>query len=321
MAAGELVVVQSSATFRKCGHTKIEMKVICPTPWLGSPHGYFTDWVTQRWVQWTGRYVDLDRDQWLQGPTGKPTGIGKDYFDELAQEIGLSIRKNTPQTGLIENFSQLASPLFDAEGIQAEVRDFYEHTSDYELDAWGEWCSFFRPFGSLLAFIFSRRLQQLNVPLSSLDTSRGMTSEIVQLFDAVSNQVQYTAWVRQIIGTGNVLYAGSYSLCQIPNFDGLCIKVVFPLPNGSAIVIMKPELHSDGSLSVISSGQGFGEPGFYFLVKNASGRVSARYVSAMRESIRVYAAENSTVRADHTLKLWGLTFLRLHYKLKKKQTS
>lgn len=294
------------------------MKATCPTPWLGSPHGYLTDWVTQRWVQWTGRYIDLKQDKWLEGPVGKPTGIGKDYFDELASETGLSIRKNSPQTGLIENFSQLASPTFDVKGVHAEVIDFYEHTSNYDLDAWGEWCGLFRPFGTLLAFIFSRRLQQLNVPLSSLDTSRGITSEIVQLFDADSRKVHYTAWVRQIIGTGNVLYAGSYSLCQVPGFSGLCIKVVFPLPNGSAIVIMKPELHSDGSLSVTSSGQKFGDPGFYFLVQNSSGRVSARYVRAMRESIRVYAAENSIVRADHTLKLWGITFLRLHYKLRRK---
>jgi hypothetical protein len=294
------------------------MKVICPTPWLGSRHGYLTDWVTQRWVQWTGRYIDLDENKWLEGPIGKPTGIGKDYFDELASGTGLSIRKNSPQTGLIGDFSQLASPTFDVKGVHPEVIDFYEHTSNYDLDAWGEWCGLFRPFGTLLAFIFSRRLQQLNVPLSSLDTSRGITSEIVQLFDTVSGKVHYTAWVRQIVETGNVLYAGSYSLCEIPRFDGLCMKVVFPLPNGSAIVIMKPELHPDGSLSLTSSGERFGDPGFYFLVKNSSGRVSTRYVRSMRESIRVYAAENSTVRANHTLKLWGITFLRLHYKLRRR---
>jgi hypothetical protein len=297
-----------------------EMKVICPTPWLGFPHGYLTDWVTQRWVQLTGQYIDLGQNEWLEGPIGKPEGIGKDYFDEFANDTGLSIRKNDPQSGLIEDFSQLASPTFDAEDVQPEVADFYEHTSSYDLDAWGEWCGLFRPFGMLLAFIFSRRLQQLNVPLSSLDTSRGITSEIVQLFDKASSKVYYTAWVREIIGTGNVLYAGSYSLCRVPGYDGLCVKVVFPLPNGSAIVVMKPERHSDGSFSVTSSGESFGDPGFYFLVKNASGRVSTRYVRAMRESIRVYAAEHSTVRADHTLKLWGITFLKLHYKMRKKQT-
>lgn len=292
------------------------MKPICPTPWLGSPHGYLTDWVTQRWVQLTGRYLDLIQEKWLDGPIGKPTGIGKDYFDELAHENGLDVRKNASHAGLMENFGQLDSAHFDSSQIHPEVVDFYEHTSNYDLDAWGEWCGLFRPFGTLLAFIFSRRLQQLNVPLSSLDTSRGVTSEIVQLVEPDSGAVRYTAWVRQMVGTGNVLYAGSYSTCHVPGYEGACVKVVFPLPNGNATVIMKPQRNADGSLSLISSGERFGEPGFYFVVRNSSGRTSARYLRAMRETIRVYAAESSTVRADHTLKLWGLTFLKLHYRLR-----
>ena len=38
----------------------------------------------------------------------------------------------------------------------------------------------------------------------------------------------------------------------------------------------------------------------------------------MRGSIRVYAADGAegTVRADHVLTLWGVTFLRLHYRLR-----
>ena len=47
-------------------------------------------------------------------------------------------------------------------------------TAAYELDSWAEWCGAFRPFGRLLALLFSRRLQQLNVPLTGLDTSRGV---------------------------------------------------------------------------------------------------------------------------------------------------
>jgi hypothetical protein len=36
----------------------------------------------------------------------------------------------------------------------------------------------------------------------------------------------------------------------------------------------------------------------------------------MQERIRVYADEYGAVRADHVLKLWGATFLRLHYRLR-----
>lgn len=140
-------------------------------------------------MQWTGRTVDLSQDAWLDGPVRRPTGIGKVYFDELAQEKGLDLHRNSTGSGLIADFDLLVSPTFDPSGVHPAVADFYEHTSTYDLDAWGVWCGFFRPFGSLLAFLFSRRLQQLNVPLSSQDTSRGITSDIVQLVDKNTNEV------------------------------------------------------------------------------------------------------------------------------------
>lgn len=42
-------------------------------------------------------------------------------------------------------------------------------------------------------------------------------------------------------------------------------------------------------------------------------------VRAMKENIHVYAAEPDTLRADHTLRVWGRVFLRLHYRMVRKQ--
>jgi hypothetical protein len=93
--------------------------------------------------------------------------------------------------------------------------------------------------------------------------------------------------------------------------------VAFPLPNGNALVIMKPVLHEDGSVSFVSSGRSFGDPGFYFTVRNEDGRLFVRYLSTMRETIHVYESAADEARADHTLTLWGLVFLRLHYRLRR----
>ena len=38
----------------------------------------------------------------------------------------------------------------------------------------------------------------------------------------------------------------------------------------------------------------------------------------MKEEIRVFAAEEDTVRADHFLWLWGIPFLRLHYRMRRR---
>lgn len=284
--------------------------------WLGESRGYLSDWVTQKWVQVTGRRIDLAGHPWLAGPVGQTTGIGKRFFEDLADKEGLTVRKGGDE-GLIPSLEALAGPDFEPTRVNSAVRCFYEHTGAYDLDAWGEWCGVFRPFGRLLAAIFSRRLQQLNVPLSALDTSRGVTSEIIQLADPESGSVRYTGWVRELISTGNVLYAGSYSVCHMPGHTSPCVKVVFPLPNGNAMVIMRVDAHEDGSMLVASSGRSFGDPGFYFTVQDMAGAMWARYLRTLRESIHVFASGDE-VRADHVLTLWGATFLRLHYRLKRR---
>ncbi len=275
---------------------------------IASTTGHLVDRVTQRWVQFTGRTVDVSGEHsWLDGPIAEPQGIGSDYFLEFAHEHSLAIG---PGAGLLDDFAVLRSADFDPGAVAGPVADY----------AWSEWCNAFRPFGWLLALIFSRRLQQLNVPLSPLDTSKGVTSEVLRVNDPATGQHKFTAWLRRLRGSGDVLYAGAYSTCRLPNVQGECVKVVFPLPNGNAMVIMRPVAHADGSFSVVSHGERFGDPGFYFTVHSTRG-VRARYLKTLRESIRVYCAEEGTVRADHVLSLWGLTFLRLHYRMVSKRSA
>jgi hypothetical protein len=283
--------------------------------WLDSSRGYLSDWITQRWVQLTGCRVDLTVDPWLEGLVGPTTGIGTHFFDDAAVKKGLRVHRSGPERGLLERFDALGGPAFDPAAVDPAVATFYERTSAYEMDVSAKWRRAFRPFGGLLTVLFSRRLQQLNMPLSPLDTSRGMTSEVMQLIEPASGQVRYTAWVRRLHGTGNVLYAGSYAVCQVPGCADPCVKVVFPLPNGNAILFLRPEAQPDRSFSLTSAGQRFGDPGFYFTIHTPRG-VYACYLRTFKESIRVYTAEDGFVHADHLLALWRVTFLRLHYCLR-----
>jgi hypothetical protein len=283
--------------------------------WLGPTRGYVSDWITQRWVQFTGRRVTLAAAPWLAGPIAPTTGIGPDYFSSLAATEGLRLDQSQSAAGIIANFGMLRGEAFDPSSVHPNVAEFYEHTSAYELDAWAEWCGFFRPFGWLLAVLFSRRLQQLNVPLSGLDTSKGLTSEVLQLRDPATGAERHTVWFRRLLGSGDVLYAGFYSVCTLPSRSEPCVKVVFPLPNGNAIVIMRTESRADGSFILTSAGERFGDPGFYFTVHGGRDTIWARHVRALRESIHVFAAEKGLVRADHVVTYFGATFLRLHYRM------
>jgi hypothetical protein len=279
--------------------------------------GALVDRTTQRWVRATGRRVALDECPWLRGPVGDVDVIGTGFFTRLADREGLTVVADGPPRGLVQNFRDLAGPACDPPQVNGRVAEFYEQTSQYDFDVWSEWRGGFRPFGNALAAIFSRRLQQLNVPLSPLDTSQGISTSVVQLVDD-AGAVKQTAWVREIVASKRTLYAGSYSLCRVPGFDGPCVKVAFPLPNGSANVIMRPESSPDGSFTVRSSGKYFGDPGFYFFVEAGSDRGWARYLKTLEEDIRVYVDSRGQLRADHNLRIWGRTFLRLHYRMRRK---
>ncbi len=281
--------------------------------WIDNARGHLVDWSTQRWVQATGRRVSLAACPWLDGPIGDPAGIGAGFFNAYAARHCLRSDAGRP-CGLLPDFRALAGRRFDPHAVSPVVAAFYERTSEYEFDAWSHWCGAFRPFGWVLAVIFSRRLQQLNVPLSGLDTSRGMSSDVVPYVDP-RGRTLFTAWTRQLLGTGDVIYAGAYSNCEVPHHDAPCVRVVFPLPNGNAIVIMRPEAQADGSLLLVSAGDRFGGPGFYFTVRAGEGHVWARGLRALRETIHVYPS-GADVRADHELRLFGATFLRLHYRLR-----
>ena len=280
--------------------------------------GTVADRLTQRWVRLTGRVVSLREHPWLEGPAGEPAGIGARFFEGYVAAHGLRIADGDP-TGLLPSVGVLRSADFKPDEVAAGVTDFYERTDGYDLDAWSEWAGVFRPFGWALAAIFSRRLQQLNVPLSNLDTSRGMVSDVRSVVDASTGRHVFTTWVRQLVATGRVIYSGAYSTCTVPDGSMPCVRVVFPLPNGNAIVIMRPTSRPDGSVSLVSAGAGFGSPGFYFTVTAPDGAVWARYVRSLRETIRVYEADGQ-LRADHVLSLWGFTFLRLHYLMRRRDS-
>ena len=134
--------------------------------WLGERRGNLIDWSTQQWVRATGRRVDLAAAPWLAGPVGSTRGIGLEYFDKWAATENLSVTRYRTEKGLLQSFATLSGPGFDSSAVSPAIADFYERTADFDMDVWSEWSGLFRPFGSLVAALFSRRLEQLNLPLN-----------------------------------------------------------------------------------------------------------------------------------------------------------
>ncbi|WP_221936601.1 hypothetical protein [Litoribacter populi] len=95
------------------------------------------------------------------------------------------------------------------------------------------------------------------------------------------------------------------------------MKAIFPLPNGNATVIMAASVGSKGELRLDSSGEKFGDPGFYFLLKDSKGGFWSQYISSFRDKLIVSCPEGK-IRAEQTLTLWNWPVLRFYYEIHRK---
>jgi hypothetical protein len=262
-----------------------------------------------------GRTVRKADVPWLVGPIGPEGPIGDRPYHLVAEREGLTIDRGATDAGLVPDFAVLAGPTFDAAKTDPEVRRFYERTSSYELDVWSETRFPGRLFLWLIVATVSRYMNQLNFPVFGLETSRGMTSEVLPLRDAAGRAV-HTGWRRRLLGSGRTIYTGFYTTVQPPRHGSACVKVVFPVPRGNATVLLRPEHDEAGRFRLVSVGRGFGDAGFYRVLALDDERLKVRYLKTLHERFAVYTDEEGVLRCDHEVRFLGIPMLRLHYRMR-----
>ncbi|MDC6363649.1 MULTISPECIES: hypothetical protein [Flavobacteriaceae] len=275
----------------------------------------FQDRITQQWVILFGHRIDRVNYQWLLGPFGRTNGIGLKFIKQLAEKENLVVDDQTEERGLIQSIDQFNLPESELATLSQPVIDFYEKTSNYDLQLKVRWNPFFKVFGILLRMIFSKRIEQLNVPIQNITDSKGLKSEIIHLLDRKTNELKRTIWLRSFKTTGQVVYSGVYETCKLPSGQA-CIKAIFPLPNGSATVILTPRVSEKGDLILESSGQQIGDCGFYFLLEGSKGELWAKFIRSFKDKL-VMTSDNGKIAAVQTLTLWNLRVLRFEYSMKK----
>src|SRR6201998_190776 len=209
--------------------------------------------VTIEWlVRLTGKRIRKSDAPWLDCVLGKPGVIGTGVYQRIAQEEKLELTQ-PPDAGLIEDFAALRGPSFDPDQVDPRIRHFYQHAALYRLEVWSEVYFAGRFVLWLLVEFISRRMDQLNFPISSLEVAKGMTSEIVQLREQGTGRLMHTGWLRRFKSTGKVIYAGLYSITKVPGEENPCVKVTFPC-YGSSSVYLRPSVYPDGSFGLNSTG-------------------------------------------------------------------
>jgi hypothetical protein len=280
---------------------------------LSSAIGVVLQLIIEWLVRLAGRRVERKDAHWLECILGKPGRIGTGVYQKIAGEQGLDLSM-PPDAGLIEDFGALRGPWFDPDKVHPRIRHFYEHAALYHLEVWSEVYFAGKFVLWLLVEFISRRMDQLNFPISSLEVAKGMTSEIVQLRERRTGQLIYTGWLRRFRATGKVIYAGLYSHAKLPGEESLCVKVTFPC-YGSSNVYLRPVAYPDGSFGLVSTGRAFGKTGFYRLVEAGPDAWKVRNFTTLHEIFHVYVDDEGTLRTDHEIHFVGLTILRLHYKM------
>jgi hypothetical protein len=276
--------------------------------WIGARTIYALIWLF-------GRKRQASAVPWLKGPLGSDR-IGDLPYVEAAAAENLSIERNASEGGLIPDFSALQSATFDPAKVHPLVADFYQRTAHYTMDVWSKQ-HFPLSIGMwLLVTTISRQVNQLNFPLSPLATAHGISSEIIMFRDQ-AGKIPYTGWFRTL-GQQTVLYTGFYMVGHSPTENAAVVKVVFPMPNGNATVLLRPSNDGD-ALQLVSSGKTFGDPGFYRVQKSGAGLRVWR-VRSLKEYFRLYV-DDGTLRCDHRVTFWGLPVLTLHYKMHRKPES
>ena len=281
--------------------------------WFAAFVGKIGAWVIYQLIWVFGRTRRWEDVPWLVGPLGGRE-IGETPYAEVAAAEGLTLERRAGHGGLLPSFSALRSDAFDPGAVHPLVREFYEQTAEFAMDVWSR-TYFPMSIGlALLVTTISRMVNQLNFPLSPLDTAHGISSEII-LLRRPDGTIRYTGWFRTLTGQRRVLYTGFYMTERAPNAPGPCVKVAFPMPHGNATVVLRPEVGEGGSLVLDSSGTRFGDPGFYRLDARGADRVRVWHIRSLKEKFHVYVDAAGTLRCDHSVRFLGLPVLRLHYKM------
>jgi hypothetical protein len=263
------------------------------------------------WISTTGKSCSYQDYPWLRGPMSEDASVGSGYYAKFAALEGLTV-ESPPDAGLIADFSSVIGQSDANYGkLNPRIAHFYEHTKAYKLEVWSKWYRPMKFFANILIRSLSPKMDQLNIPLDPLETSRGMTNDVLQLKDP-SGKMRFACWLRKTVLSGRVVYAGFYSGIEIGGKK--YVRVIFPLPDGNVTVVLSVIVLDDGSVKLLSGGKKIGEAGYYRVRRHTKDAVKVKYVP-LKESIHVFEDETGTLRTDHEFWFLGSKMLHLHYKI------
>jgi hypothetical protein len=202
----------------------------------------------RQWVRLTGKGIAQRDAAGLDCPMGPQGRIGAEFYDYLAARENLTIQR-APEAGLLPCSDALRGPAFDPDTVRPEVRDFYEHTACFRLEAWSQVAVSTRVFLWGLTRFVSRKTDQLNFPVSSLELAGGMTSDLLPMVRS-NGQRAYTGWLRRLTASDRVIYTGLYSVAKAPGYPNPCLRLHYKLERVNPVGVAAPTTSFVGTSSI-----------------------------------------------------------------------
>jgi hypothetical protein len=241
--------------------------------------------------------------------------VGVDYLRSLAEVLGGTYVRDAGDAGIVASLDALAGPDLDPAAVDHRVREFYEHTTRFALDIVPEWRTWVRPGYVLYSSLVARPLGQANVPMNQRQALRGVRSRIDTIDVDRDEIVDIRGWIRSFAATGEPIYVGVYTTYR--HDDRGYVSVGFPLPQSSFTATLAPRARAGGGL-VLTSRSALPHAGHYLtFIEPGSRELTTLAVPGFSEELDVYVADDE-VRADHAFWIFGLPFLVLRYRIRRK---
>ncbi len=198
------------------------------------------------------------------------------------------------------------------------MREFYEHTTRFTLDIVPAWRPWVRPGYLLYRNLLARPLGQASVPMNQREAQRGIRSRIDTITPAGDDTVSVRGWIRSFADNDEPIYVGIYTTYRHEGRG--YVSVGFPLPHASFTATLAPRAREGGGL-VLTSDSDLDHPGHYLTYVDPDTReLTALAVRGFAEQLDVYVddGDGGELRAEHAFSVFGLPFLVLHYRIRRK---
>ncbi len=151
--------------------------------------------------------------------------------------------------------------------------------------------------------------------MNQRQAQRGMRSRIDTIDIDSDEIIDIRGWIRSFAATGEPIYVGIYTTYR--HDDRGYVSVGFPLPQSSFTATLAPHARAGGGL-VLTSRSALPHTGHYLTyIEPTSRDLTTLGVPGFKEELDVYVADGE-LRADHAFWLFGLPFLVLRYRIRRK---